>query len=211
MVTPVLTPPAPAESDASARRRRWPRIVGSVGMLLAVAMIAGVIWVIHYQPFVSSEAGMVAPGGRVTSTGNVFGTEYTLHRPRPGTVVTIYADLAIAGPVPVTVVSVGNPFPDGHGGMINIADHWVVQMRPTPQSEQFIPFHPVALNGESWLRLRLQFTIPDCAPRNDGSTVATSFPVTYRVLGITRTVEVPAADTTAYSLAHPPACGLPLP
>lgn len=181
-------------------------------VVVVLAWVAAGIWVSHYQPFVSSEAGMVAPGGRVTSVENVFGTEYTLHHPQSGTVVTIYDDLAIDGPLPVTVVSVGNPFPDGQGGLINIADHWVVQMRPTPQSEQFVPFQPVALNSGGWLRLRLQFTIPDCARRNAGRTVAISFPVTYRVLGITRTVDVPAAaGGVAYALAAPPACGLPLP
>jgi hypothetical protein len=213
MVTPLLTPPAPAESDAPARRRRWPWVVATTVAVLACALIAGAVWVNHYQPlYVTGFGADSTDAHAVRWIDNTFGSERRIVSAAPGSQVTIYATVAMQAGVrvPVELTSVASPFPvTGNPMYAGMAVSPVVSMRSTMQpgaSQRYEPFEPIQLAPGQVLDLRITFTVPHCTP--EVGAIRTGYiTVTTKTLGLARTVTLPGQY--AVSLQSTPVCESP--
>jgi hypothetical protein len=216
----VLTGERPAiEADLpepAKRRRRWPWLMAGLAAIVAIGTFAAYwFWPLMVpvgDTWSSPQAGMVEGGRLVPRIDNYFGMEYRLTRPQPGDVVTINASVSptVAGQK-VTIESIGVPFLDGSGGRVQYITDYRVLARPavsdigwTSLSRAMSTYNRMFSSTGPGLQLRLQFTIPNCAHRDDGGPSATSVPLTYRYHGFSRTVQLDLG--AAYTLWFSPVC-----
>jgi hypothetical protein len=203
-LTGTVVEPAADSAPVRRPRGRW-RAVVAVATVLVVAVGAGWWYVASSLVWSSNVTGMVASRGHATTISNIYGTEYR-YRPNPGDRLTIYAQF---GPwsQPVTIVSVGSPFPDGTGGTSGLVSDVTAAARSGWPNDG-IQWEPVASTvvppDGPGIQLRWTFTIPRCASRNASTFIVDSVPVTFRYLGITHTVQADLG--AAYGLASSPAC-----
>jgi hypothetical protein len=206
---PTLVDSNPPASDALTRRPRWGwwGIAGLVG-----ALLAGMWWVLVYQPMLTSDGGFgagrkVGLGYDATTVDNVSGTEFRVSPPVPGDEIGLAFPLHNDGPLGITIVGIGNPF--NPEGVVGAPIDWTSPGEATRTADltgRETPLAPFALSGGGYTQVRLAFDVHDCATGSwapgSGTTVDT-VPITYRVLGLTRTVSVPLG----YALTIDTPCG----
>jgi hypothetical protein len=184
--------PSPAPT-ARSRGRRWLLVV--IGLILVAVVVAGG-WLLVYQPMQSGQvAGVDAPGLELRD--NVLGSEYLVVEPQPGDQISMTISLRNDGPLGVTVVRVDQPF--NADGVVDFAGQ--AETTTAARLELADPrtglMSPVtgafALAPGAVYEARVSFEVLDCATElgAPGSVNwSTTIPVTYRVLGMTRTVEL---------------------
>ena len=118
------------------------------------------------------------------------------------------------GPLGVTIVEVGQPFnPDGTVDPMMSAETTGagrLELTVYPPGRQVLVSEPFSIAPGEGYEATLSFDVLDCAtdPGMEGRrTTATTVPVTYRVLGMTRTVELDIGY--AISLVAAPTCPSP--
>ena len=197
-VTTLLPGTAAAISPAvtSGRSRRWRRVlVAVIGLLLLAALVTGG-WLRNYQPMRSGQvAGVDASGLEVRD--NVLGIEYRVIEPTPGDTITLLMSLRNDGPLGSTIVGVEQPFnPDGVVDLASFAETTTPARLELadPRTGLLSPITaPFTLAPGAAYEARVSFGVLECATElgAPGSTNwSTTLPVTYRVLGMNRTVDL---------------------
>ena len=206
------THPPGSSPTRSRRRRALPIIV----VLAVAALIAGAVWFSAYQPLSSTNggygAGFTAGGGYDSVViDNAFGQERRIVEPQAGDEIAMLFPLENGGPLGITIVSVAQPFnPTGTVGSGSRPDETSAARatRATdPAESEYVELTPFALPAGGRASIRLTFDVLDCATISTSGQIntATTVPVTIRVLGVTRTVDVPLPYAISIeSLPHCP-------
>ncbi len=208
-------PPAPDTPVARPRiSRRWRRFAGGV---LLVASVSSLLW---WHSAVTADPGLDFGGGAnvfrsapgdvagITHLDNTLGTEVRIEFD-PGGTFMAYLGLYNGGPRDVRIEEVR---PQGFY-------YWAFDGVAVSGSEQDVfpsadhrTFRPFTLAAGETRHLRLDFRLADCDPaslQDGGYSVVDSLPVTYKVLGFRRTVDVPF-DKTALSVLATGECNHPI-
>jgi hypothetical protein len=213
----VDTDAAPPAPDAPVARpripRRWRRFAGGV---LLVASVASLLW---WRSAVTANPGLdlggsnayrSAPGDTmgISRLDNALGTEVRIEF-EPGGQFLAYLGLSNRGNRSVRIEEVP---PQGFY-------YWGFDGVAVAGSEQnsfpgtdYRAFRPFTLPAGETRYLRLDFRLADCDPaglQDNGYSVVESLPVTYKVLGFRRTVDVPF-DKTALSVLATGECNHPI-
>ena len=207
-------PPGPPPARPAVISRRWRRFAGGV---LLVASVSTLLW---WQRAVATDPRLAFHGGGnafrsapgdlagITQLGNTLGTEVRVEF-EPGGRFMAYFDLFNGGPRSVRIEDV-RPQSFHYWGFDGLALSGDERdVFPATESGAFRPFTLAAGETRS---VRLDFRLADCDParlQDGGYSVVDSLPVTYKVLGFRRTIDVPF-DRTALSVHASGDCNLPL-
>jgi hypothetical protein len=210
---PTTAEPAPVVVITRSRRRRAVLLVAAA--LLVAVLGAGVPWINTYQPLSGGNGSYgvwLEPGGleNVVTIDNAFGQEYRVVGAGAGDEITMLFPLDNHGPLGVTILDIGQPFnPWGTvGDRMHIDQTSLGRVtRALDSSEQeWVPLTPFALPAGGHTQIRLAFDVLDCATvESETGSSATTVEVTYRVLGVNRTEQVPLGYAVSIdSLPHCP-------
>jgi hypothetical protein len=200
------------------RRRRWVRV--GAGVLLLVPIVAGVWW----QRAVTSDPKLEFPYfSRVNrvehdATGdqegivqkrNVLGTEVEMTF-RPGQHLYAYTGIRNDGRHTVRIerLPAAGYYYWGFDGMEVSPD----RDAGIGQVTTYEPFKPFSLEPGEERSVRLNFRLADCDPaelQSGGSTTLGSMKMRYRILGVSRSVDVPFGKAALTVLAGGP-CAHPI-
>lgn len=207
----VQSPPLDVTA-APPRRRRWVPWVAAATVLVVAVVVAGGLYVGHYQPL---RPGSGAYGIHTTSptkvqvVDNWSGTRFRIIAPKAGDRFEMFFALANSGPLSVSIDGVEQPFypqgkPGDHSHPHSTTNGQVAFSDQRPNSTfQRGPF--TLAPGES-VQIRFTFSVPPCATSApDGvDRGGTLLAVRYHVLGISHTQWVDVGR--AYSVASLPTC-----
>ncbi len=204
---------------AGSTRRRWPWIVASLLVVVAIATGTGLfVAVDSYQPLVIGNS--TGAGVHVTSTGigtpntifggstqvrNALGTDYQVPT-AVGSTVDLMVSIGNTGSRSVKLLSFGSTA--GLGYDVTLGRF---ELPSTSATLQLVPFRPLTVHPGQTFTFVLALTIGKTCASNSlfatkGSSLPIeSFPVTYEYGGIRHTVTLPMLKT-AYSLEDFPFC-----
>jgi hypothetical protein len=210
----ALRPPPEPPVRGPRISRRWRRFGGGV---LLVASVSSLVW---WRSAVTADPGLDFSGGAnvfrsapgdvtgITRVENALGTDVRIEFEPGGTFMAFFG-LVNRGPRSVRIEEVR---PQGFY-------YWAFDGMAVARGEQDVfpstdhrTFRPFTLAAGETRYLRLDFRLADCDPaglQHGGYSVVDSLPVTYKVLGFRRTVDVPF-DKTALSVLAMGECNHPL-
>lgn len=183
----------------------------AVVAVLVLVAVSAAGWLSTYQPLRSGQVGGVYAAG-VDTRDNVLGSEYRVVESKPGDTITLLFSLRNDGPFGITVVGVEQPFnPDGVVDFTGHAESTTparFELQDPPTGVLSTVTAPFALSPGEAYEARVSFDVLECATEASalGSVGwSTTLPVTYRVLGIDRTVDLDIGYAIAIeSLPHCP-------
>ncbi len=210
----ALRPPPGEPIPRPTISRRWRRFGGGV---LLVASVASLLW---WHQAVTADPGLDFDGGAnvfrsapgdvtgITHLDNTLGTEVRIEFEPAGTFM-YFVGLYNDGPRSVRIEDV-RPWGFYYWGFDGLAVA-ASELNSFPGTD-YRPFHPFTLKAGETRYVRLDFRLADCDPaglQDNGYSVVDSLPVTYKVLGFRRTVDVPF-DRTALSVLATGECNHPI-
>jgi len=172
------------------------RAVIALLVVLAASAIAGGTWMARYQPLGADGNGITSfsPSSNVKWTSQTVGwmgapigaTIYSAVVPK-GTTFTYGFVIANNGPVPVTIVAIGEPYENDAGMAVRRTP---VAYRPNMQDARdtasgWLPFKPFTLQPGTDAGIRMQATVDTCVPSASSASFGVES-ITYRVFGFTR-------------------------
>ena len=189
MDTVVRPPDSISPSIATARRRRWPRIVLSVLVFLGVGLLVGSIWVANYDPFVRGFIGYGPHDGRIrvveVDAFGVSGRVFELPVSGPARFryrLSIHND----GPIAVRIDHVGSPRSEQVALRI-VPVEVIPDLTANDDYYSFEPWHPFVLKPghDAAIEMLLTYDNDICFPVGDSERMW-PLPVNYRVFGVPR-------------------------
>lgn len=189
------------DQPRSRRRRRWLRVLGVV---VAVGVAGGGVW---WQQAVTADPGLVFDGGAnvfrnpqggdltgITRVENSFGTDVNVDYEAGGEIHGFFG-LYNRGKRSVRIEAVP---PEGFYYWAFDGAAMSKNWRTAFAGGAFTPLRPFTLRPGQTRYVRLDFHQATCDPAGlqDGSSRVDSLPVRYRVLGRTRTADVPLDEVS---------------
>jgi hypothetical protein len=219
----VVSSPQPTQR-ASHKRRRWPRVVLAVVLVVALGAGGFLIWAANYQPIAFGGMTFTWPGDATPKPGQPM-TQYVADELQYGSTFIVYAkhkgdrfgfeySIANRGPFGVTVLGLDkSTLPVGSAQYAIESGIDTYSGLRAPDSPTFRwSAAPVSLPKDAFdTRLGATFTYIGCPKgttesRNGGGSQGRSdFGVRYRFLWFTHTAEVPMPQ--ALTLVNGPHCG----
>ncbi len=212
-MTTLIESEVPAAAGST--RRRWPWIVASLLVVVAIGTGTGLfVAADHYRPLTTccsedattgSLSALSDPHG-VTLVSNELGTEWKVPT-AVGSTVDLLFTVANTGSRPVKILSFGSAAGMGRGVTLGRFE----STGPGGQGPPLVAFKSFTLSRDLprdlWVTLTFNKTCPDgaAAVPEAGGVTFESFPVTYEFAGIRHTVNLSLNDA-AYSLERMPIC-----
>ena len=188
----AVRPTAPPIAEPATPKRRWPWVVGTAAIALAVGIGATIAWIANVEPLgpgsvmygpASVRISVPQPAPSVTGFDvNALGvTGGVIEIPaRPEMRFTYLVSIRNDGPVAIRIMDVGQGVPPAQ------VTRRIVAFDPdrgTSASTAFVPFSPFTLAPGEEAGLRMEVRVQGFCMTRRGYASWSSEPVSFRVLG----------------------------